>query len=236
MSLEKVKNDLLSGADAEAQTLERQADEDTRQILAAAHAEAKKKIDELRQLGEEEAKRKDAELSAAKMKANKILAESREAAVRAVLDGVRSELHALAKSPAYPTALEKLAKQALKEIGSGAVLTGRAADAKLLAKLAPVADAPIETMGGCVALSADGRLWANNTFEALLEENEAELKEKIFRELFGGAKRKAGSETSEAKSVEKTKKPVVRLPHTPAKSMKAAPKKAAKKKTNKGRK
>ena len=76
-------------------------------------------------------------------------------------------------------------KEGAKEVGDDFVLHVRAKDRELAKKYGPVGKEPITTIGGVIVSTKDGRVQANNTFEALLEEHEEEIKREVFAKLFG---------------------------------------------------
>ncbi|PIO04178.1 hypothetical protein COT48_01765, partial [Candidatus Woesearchaeota archaeon CG08_land_8_20_14_0_20_47_9] len=85
----------------------------------------------------------------------------------------------------YEKTFEKLVKEGAKEVGEEFVLHVRAHDRELAKKYGPVGKEPITTIGGVIVSTKDGRVQANNTFEALLEEHEEEIKREVFAKLFG---------------------------------------------------
>ncbi|MFH0835191.1 MAG: V-type ATP synthase subunit E [Candidatus Micrarchaeota archaeon] len=185
MGLDKLRNEIRERTGRQVKAEEGKAAEERTEILAQARKEAKKLIETERVKSEEEAKGARVEVSAARLKAHRMAAEAREEVVREVIAEMRNELEELAGSKAYEKTFEKLVKEGAKEVGEEFVLHVRPHDRELAKKYGPVGKEPITTIGGVIVSTKDGRVQANNTFEALLEEHEEEIKREVFAKLFG---------------------------------------------------
>ncbi len=186
MTLEKLKQEVLSQAERQAKAVIAEAEREEEQILGEARAKAKAIVDEKQKLGEAQARETAVELKAsALLQAKRMESEAKEEVVENVLNQVRRELQEISKSKrAYEKIFETLAKQAIRALGEKEfVLKVNAKDKKLASKYGRIAGS-IDTIGGVIAAKADGTIQINNTFEALLEENEEKLKQKAFEELF----------------------------------------------------
>jgi vacuolar-type H+-ATPase subunit E/Vma4 len=209
MSLEKLKSEIISQAEArERETIE-QAKQEAEKIVSEAREQAKTKIKQAEENARIEAKELAAELKAsAALSAKRMESETKEDAVQHVLGGVRAELKrtATASPKKYEAVFGALARQAIKALGEkDFVLRMNARDKKLGEKFGRVAEV-IETDGGCVVAKSDGSIQVNNTFEALVEGNEESLKQAAFDELFGSMKTKAPVKTpAKTKPVKKVK-------------------------------
>ena len=216
MTLEKLKQEVLDEAEKQARAITAETEREKEKILGEARTKAKAVVEENRRHGEARAKEMAVELKAsALLQAKRIESEAMEEAVESVLHEVRRGLEEIAKSGHYEKIFDSLAAQAIRALGEKEfVLKANAKDKKLAAKHGRVGEA-IGTIGGVIAAKADGSIQINNTFEALLEENEEKLKQKAFEHLFGRqgesaqthAKRAGGKEKSKAsRTAKKTKR------------------------------
>jgi len=186
MTLEKLKQEVLDEAEKQARAITTETEREKEKILGEARTKAKAVVEENRRHGEARAKEMAVELKAsALLQAKRIESEAMEEAVESVLHEVRRGLEEIAKSGHYEKIFDSLAAQAIRALGEKEfLLKANAKDKKLAAKHGRVGEA-IGTIGGVIAAKADGSIQINNTFEALLEENEEKLKQKAFEHLFG---------------------------------------------------
>lgn len=225
MSLEKVKHEVLSEADRQAKAIVDEAERERDRILEEARVKAKAIVAEKEKLGEARAKELGLELRAsALLQAKRMESEAKEEVAESVFLEIRRELAEAAGKPAYEKVFDSLARKAIRALGDKQfVLKTNARDKKLGAKHGRVAEA-ISTAGGLVAAKEDGSVQINSTFEAVLEENEDQLKQKVFEELFPQEKRHAAVAKTHSESSEAEKK-----------ASKPAEKAAKKSKKGKGR-
>jgi len=185
MGLDKLRNEIRERTGRQVKAIEGKAAGERAEILAQARKEARTLIETERVKSEDEAKGARVEVSAARLKAHRMAAEAREEVVRDVIAEMRNELEELTETKAYEKTFEKLVKEGAAEVGDDFVLHVRAKDRELAKRYGPVGKEPITTMGGVIVSTKDGRVQANNTFEALLEEHEGEIKREVFAKLFG---------------------------------------------------
>jgi len=88
-----------------------------------------------------------------------------------------------AEKSGYAKAFQKLARNGLKQMESGAIRC-RKQDAAMARKLGRLGE-PLECSGGLVIESPDGRVRLDATFDGMLEEHKDELGRKAFELLFG---------------------------------------------------
>lgn len=184
MSLDKLGRDIRERAERQAEKTLEEARGQAKGVIAEAKREAEERKRAAAKEAEEEAKGKEREVYAARLRAKKIVGQAKDALARECLDGVLNELEAYSETKAYEKTLERLIAEGKRELGSDAVVYVKKPDGKTAARHAKVAGF-IETRGGAVIESKDGRLRADNTFEALVEEKREELSRRIFSELYG---------------------------------------------------
>ncbi|MFH1056789.1 MAG: V-type ATP synthase subunit E [Candidatus Micrarchaeota archaeon] len=190
MSLERLKQEVLSQAERQARAVLEEARKEEEKAFAEAREKAKKIVSDEEALGTAQAKELSLELRAsALLQAKRLESEAKEEAVQSVLREVKNELGEIAgQESRYEKIFDSLARQAIRALGdSDFVLKTNSRDRKLGAKYGRVAET-IETIGGVIAAKADGSIQINNTFEALLEENEEKIKQRAFEQLFKESK------------------------------------------------
>ncbi len=189
MSLEKLKQEVAGEAERQAAAIIRNAEREAGAILDEAHAKAKATVAGREKLGESQAAEAALELRAsALLQARRLESEAKEEVAENVLGEIGREFGEAAKKPSYEKVFDRLAREAVRALGSKEfVIKTNGRDRKLGAKHGPVSET-IQTAGGLIVAKADGSVQINNTFEALLEENKERVKQKAFEGLFGKEK------------------------------------------------
>ncbi|MBU1198158.1 hypothetical protein KJ765_06665 [Candidatus Micrarchaeota archaeon] len=184
MTLTNLKEELRRKTSTEVHRLEKEADMECKQIREAAQANGQYIIEKARKNALEFAEKERTQVSAAKLKATRIVQDARFDLVEEVVGRVRVLLAKQTKNKKeYYVLLEKLIRQGTSEVGSKSKLLVRKEDAVFARRFGSLGP-PIETAGGVIVVSADGRVKINNTFEALLEQNDEVVKQKAFEQLF----------------------------------------------------
>jgi vacuolar-type H+-ATPase subunit E/Vma4 len=125
-------------------------------------------------------KERDQLLSAARLRAKRILYEANEAMVEAGLEKAREVLKEYSGSESYPRLLVRFINQAKSKLGKNFSVRCRKEDRKFFAGEGIELEGPnLETMGGAIFTSGDGKLELNLTFEELLRIHEDELRAAI---------------------------------------------------------
>ncbi len=134
-------------------------------------------------------------------KASWSVLSEKERLVTTVLDEVKTRLRALSQSKKYISILETLIVDAGTVLGGGAleillnkrdstlplklnVLTKKIAEKTEKKTQLRLSKQKIEALGGAVVKTVDGRIVADNTFEAIIQRREKELRFKIAKILF----------------------------------------------------
>jgi vacuolar-type H+-ATPase subunit E/Vma4 len=173
--------------------IDREAEEEQMRILAGAQREVGAIVDRAREdaariqdevsRDRRERDRVDVEriLLRARADAGRRMREGREAVYVRVLERARSNLGAIRASPAYPSVFGMLLDEALTSLTDAEVVHVDPRDAAVCAEVSshrssePHVAADIETWGGVVACTADGRA-VRNTLEERLERADAFLR------------------------------------------------------------
>jgi V/A-type H+-transporting ATPase subunit E len=188
MGIERLKGSLISEAREEAQKITGAAREQANGITEAedrkclamkkeAEASVKKLLDDLR--GER--------IAWARLESKRITAEAREDAIKGALDGLFEALEASRKSPEYRKYMARSANDAVAELGAGATIHVVRGDKALLGQVkgAKIVE-DLDSLGGVLAESADGKIRMNFTLETLFEGRRDEVRKQVHDLLFGG--------------------------------------------------
>jgi len=180
VGLKELTNEIRAKAQREAKSLEKAA--------AEADAELEKARKEKKELVE--AAKKDAErivenerneiIASARLKGKQMNSEAKETAVNAALEEVWKELLNLRKSSSYGKAMKKLIAEGEKELGKGTVVLVRKEDRKFES-----GSKETEISGGAIIQTKDGKISVNNSFEAIFEESQDELRKELYAKMFG---------------------------------------------------
>ncbi|MFH1586859.1 MAG: V-type ATP synthase subunit E [Candidatus Diapherotrites archaeon] len=181
MALKELINEIRAKAQRDANSLEKAA--------AEADAEVDKARKEKKELVE--AAKKDAErivenerneiIASARLKAKQMNSKAKETAVNAALEEVWKELLNLRKDSSYAKVMKKLIAEGEKELGAGTVVLVRKEDKKFAS-----GSKEAEISGGAIIQTKDEKISVNNSFEAIFEESQDELRKELYAKMFGG--------------------------------------------------
>ncbi|MDD5448178.1 MAG: V-type ATP synthase subunit E [Actinomycetota bacterium] len=170
-------------ADAERQVREIKAEVE-REVARAKRARLKKLEDQLRSEA-------NAMIYSASLEAKREITKAQEETVEKAFKLAEKRLAALHDDVAYPKVFEALLDECLELIDGEVVLMVRPDDRALAQKLMEakerpfvISDTPLETSGGLIAISKNGEITVNNTFESRLEKASEKLKVDISKVLF----------------------------------------------------
>ena len=181
-----------------AQELHRNAESEGRKLVLAAQKNAQKyeeeagaKADETLRAAKKEAlsyaRQESAErLTSAKLSAKKILDEARDEAVEGSLHQVWNAFRQSSlRRGTYPSLLQKLIADGLRELGTSDVTVYVCDEDKSLVSGHRVAKLPPQYSGAAIIESADGKVRVNKTLEDVFAQRKGELRKKIYDKLFG---------------------------------------------------
>lgn len=176
MGTSEIIRELEREARAEAAAIQRQSEKQQAEIVAKAEAEAAAIVESSKSRTEAEAERIANSAVFASLEARRITGNARMEVYRGVLGEVGKMLSALPRDKKkYEEYLRKSAAAGKAAVGGDFVITCNRRDAAIAKKFGPVSQKSIETAGGLVVASPDGKVRADGTFEALLAQNEESL-------------------------------------------------------------
>lgn len=181
MSLQVILDQIQAAGDVQVREIEEQATRRAGEILAQAYIEAEQiEADAREEAGTPGNAERARILHRARLDALRILGEVREDLVDTAIARTRERLASLRSDPSYPEVMRQLTEEALAGLAASegtaqpqvqADLRDRELLQKILTGLK--LDVPIRyelnTWGGLIASSADGRVVVINTLEARLE-------------------------------------------------------------------
>jgi vacuolar-type H+-ATPase subunit E/Vma4 len=234
MGLEELVKELRHSAAEEEKRVLASAHESAKEVLTQAVNESNAIVEAAKVEGAALAVDEARKVSSARLKAKRVMAEERERVIQAAMGRLQKRLAELASAKAgekrklYEKLFNKLAKNAVAELGGDAVIYCRKEDLSMAAKFGKTK--ALDCTGGMVAQDAGGRVRASYTFESLLEQYAVELKRVAYGELFGERRKQQVIAQSKAKAAKAVKKPAAAktLKTTPAKAKAGKAKKPAK--------
>ena len=187
MEIEKLKGSLLSEANRDAQKIKKDAEEESRKMLKEEHA----KLSSQKKEAEAEVERllvdeKNERIAWARLESKRILAEAREDAIKNVIEDIFQELGNIRKTAEYKKFVQKAAKESASELGSKITIHVLKGDKALVKVNGAKVVEDLDSLGGIIAETADGRVRMDMTLETLFDNRRDEIRKRISDEIFGG--------------------------------------------------
>ena len=182
MSLKAILDAIYASAQAQIDAVEKQADTKVREILANARLAAQEIREEsCASVAAPAAQERARILHRARQEALRIIGTERGALIDASLDQIRGQLSNIRSDAVYPSVLENLTREVIAELNESAEDVGKALieadprDETLLKAILPdlgidpAIHYDLDSWGGLIAKSEDGRVIVINTLEARLQ-------------------------------------------------------------------
>lgn len=203
MGIDRLTTSLLADAKKEADGTIKTAEWHVEKMLGEEKAKRaillKRAEEDAEALIEEQRKER---LAWASLESKRILSEAREEAIGSVLEELYIMLGNLAKTSAYKDFLKRMVSQALSEMQGAIspVLRCRKEDKQIVQAVISasnaVVDDTLDSAGGFILESRDGKVRLNLTLESLFETRREELRKQVYHQLFESGKAgKLGSES-----------------------------------------
>lgn len=186
MTLENIRTGLLQEAKSEETRMLKEAEKESQSILNEAKEKAKQikadaKISATNSVETEKKER----ISAAKLKANKIVSEARNKLVEKSMQQIWKEFKEISKQNGYDAFMKKIISEAEKELGMGAMVSVNKDDQATAKKHSKnLAKKIVEISGGAIISSKDNNVSIDASLEAIFENNREEIRGMVFKELF----------------------------------------------------
>lgn len=188
MGIEKLKGSLISEASEDARKITESAEAQVKGLLdteRARRASLKKEAEkEVERLLEEQ---RNERIAWARLESKRIMAEAREDAIKDVLEDFFDSLGSVRKAPEYKKFLVSSVSAALAELGAGSVVRVVKGDKAILGavKGAKITE-DLDSLGGALVESADGKIRIDLTLETQYETRKDDIRKQIYDKLFGG--------------------------------------------------
>ena len=169
MAIKDLIQEIKSNAKAEVESIIKKANEEAEEIIKKAEKEAKTTKGRI--------------LAMARRNANKYIIEAKEKLINECIEEIKKELKKL-PSRQYKKFIEKILKEAIKEMKDGYILASRKEDEEIAKKMGIEVKGKIDAIGGVIIKSKDGSKEINSTFDALLERRRDEIRIKIAEKLW----------------------------------------------------
>jgi V/A-type H+-transporting ATPase subunit E len=200
--VEKIIQRIEEDSRAEVEGILREARDKAEKIKAEAEKKAKGIEDEIIGKGKREAEQEKQRIIAnARLRARKMKLDAKEEVIRAALEEAEKKLKKVSTSKDYPKVLENLIEEAAISIGEKEVKIfvrkedARILTADLLEKLSKEAKCKISlssqtinTCGGVIARTNDGRVEVDNTLETRMERMREDLRSQVAEVLLLGGR------------------------------------------------
>jgi V/A-type H+-transporting ATPase subunit E len=188
MGIERLKGSLLSEANEDASKIVEAAEkhvsrmvEDERSRKASMKKDADREIERLLE------DQRNERIAWARLESKRILAESREDAIKNVLEEFFDSLEGARKTPEYKKFLARAVPQAAEELGGNVTIRILKADKSLIPPIkgAKVSE-DLDALGGAIVETGDGKIRIDLTLETLFEARRDDIRKRIYEKLFGG--------------------------------------------------
>ncbi len=185
MTTEKIINQIKKDSENQIKQIlkeaEKQASTVTNEARKKANLESEKIILETKKQAEN---LKKIIISKANQDTKKEIMNAREQLIDECFSKAHHKLSIL-KDKEYEQLVKKLMKDGLKKLGGKCtVLVSREADKKIAKELNINIDGNIETSGGIILKSLDGRIILNHTFDGILKREKNKIRIKLGKQLF----------------------------------------------------
>lgn len=188
MNLDSVKKGLLNEAKAEERKIIKQAEKDAESLIASANDKAKQTVADAKKRAQSlvEAERNE-RISAAKLRAKKMLSDASNKVVEDALSQLRQEFMEIRKSPSYEKIMKRLISEAEKEFEGKCEVFVNEDDIKTAKKISKnVSAKAVNISGGAIIASKDGKISIDNSLESIFEGRQDDLKRILFAEISSG--------------------------------------------------
>lgn len=192
MAIENLKKGLIQEAEAEAGKIISAAEKEAEGIRAAGREKEKATLAEARKKADEMGRQQmNDRVSAAKLKAKKMVSEANEALVEKAMEKIWADFKELPSDRNYEGIMKGFISKGQSSMGKDSLVVTNSDDAKIAKKFAAnVSQEYADISGGAIIKSKDGKIMVDNSLESIFGSKKQELRRLIYSELLG--ERKAG--------------------------------------------
>lgn len=196
-NIDKITKKISEKSDAEADEILKEARVRADEIISEAQKKASEIKMEIVEKGERDSERERQRIIAnAKLQSRKARLEAQEDVIREAFERAENELKKITQSNKYPSVLASLIKEAQGAVEGDVEVLVRKDDLGILTKeylnklsedtksLVELSQDYIDTVGGAIVRSKNGKVEVNNTIEMRRERMRGELRPKVAQTLF----------------------------------------------------
>lgn len=196
-NIDKIIKKISEKSDAEADEILKEARVRADEIISEAQKKASEIKMEIVEKGERDSERERQRIIAnAKLQSRKARLEAQEDVIREAFERAENELKKITQSNKYPSVLASLIKEAQGAVEGDVEVLVRKDDLGILTKeylnklsedtksLVELSQDYIDTVGGAIVRSKNGKVEVNNTIEMRRERMRGELRPKVAQTLF----------------------------------------------------
>lgn len=185
MSAEKIIEQIKKDSEKEIKEILGEAKKQAASILKSAKKEAEKESEKILSDGKKQSENiKKILVSKANQDAKREIMNAREQIIEECFTKAHHELSIL-KEKEYERLVRKLMEDGCKKLESGCkVLVSRDIDKKIAGDLGISIDGTVESSGGIILKSSDGRVTLDHTFDGILKREKDKIRIKVGKLLF----------------------------------------------------
>lgn len=185
MSVETILVKIKEDTDKEVKDILHAAKKQSQQMITQALDEAHKQAESIVQMGTiEKDNIKKSKVSLAQQEAKRQMMQTKEHLIELCFQKAVEQLHKL-DDTSYSKMITKLIKNGTSHIpGSASICTSKPLDISIAKKLHIPTKGTLDTYGGIMLYSEDGRIIVDNTFEGILKRKKDIIRIKVGKLLF----------------------------------------------------
>ena len=185
MSVEKIINQIQEDSQKEVNQIIKDAEIHSKKIINEYIEKAKKESKDIIENGKKQSDGiKKILISKASQDAKRAITKSREKIIEDCFNKAQDKLNDL-KGKEYENFISNIIKDSIKKIGKNfSVLYSREEDKKIIQKLGFKSTGKVESSGGVIIISNDGKIKLDNTFEGILKRRKDQIRLKVGKLLF----------------------------------------------------
>jgi vacuolar-type H+-ATPase subunit E/Vma4 len=185
MTAEKIIEQIKKDSENEIKQIIKEAEEQAKIIISNAKKEAELESEKMILDGKQRSENiKKILISKANQDTKREIMNAREVIINQCFTKAHHEL-SIMKGNNYEKIVKKLIEDGRKKIGGKCtLLVSRDADKKIAEDLGIHIDGKVETAGGIIIKSADGKVTLDHTFDGILKREKAKIRRKVGKILF----------------------------------------------------
>ena len=185
MTAEKIIEQIKKDTDNEINIIITNAEKQAKNIITNTKKEVERDVNRILLEGKQRGENiKKILISQANQDIKREIMNAREDIIEQCFTKAHHELSIL-KDKNYEKVVKKLVEEGIKKIGGKcSLIISRAADKKIAQELGLTVDGRVETSGGVIIKSIDGKVTLDHTFDGILKREKEKIRRKVGKILF----------------------------------------------------